>query len=34
MSLEKHGMLVQKAASKILHLIHKYICNKHDIIPM
>ena len=33
-SLGKHGMLLQKAAGKILNLIHKYICNKHDIILM
>ena len=25
---------LQKAASKILDLIHKYTCNKHDIIPI
>ena len=25
---------IQKAAGKISNLIHKCICNKHDIIPM
>ena len=33
-SLEKHGMLYKKLPVKILNLIHKYICNKHDIILM
>ena len=33
-SQEKTWCALQKAASKILNLIHKYTCNKHDFIPM
>ena len=33
-SLQKHGVLYKKAAGRILNLIHKYICNKRNIIPM
>ena len=32
--MRKTWCALQKAASKILNLIHKYICNKHNIIPM
>ena len=32
--IRKTWYALQKAAGKILNLVHKYICNKHDIIPM